>query len=618
MKGKKPLSLVAILVLFCLPSLHPGDLEDTKSNGLWKSSSMSESTKSGVSFGFPDGDFQFYHMACTFQKQELKPFTLTKVTINGEEVRDFSISGIDDQTVLLRGNQRRYPQYNRKVLAGKDLSVKVRCAWQPGKSYSLVLSGKDEKGKTVIRKIRGTPARRFGYWNPAWKYYATLIVREIAGFRRTQEPVHLKLALYTDRLTEPRREIRVVEFDPDRLDHPDGPYREVPSQVYNVSTWNDEKLIRKIEVDEKSKERIVRYLPTTTLEIAFFADVDSRGEKVYLMFYGNPGAPAPAYQTDLKVSSPEIGQTLENDMMRVKLDDKSGVIYNVFLKQGKDVLLEHKLETNGAVHWNPDAYSPPHAWVHTSDWDKPNFEQVTGPIFHMTKRWAPLPHMDNTLVNTTYIFYAGKPYMISSSLTEILQDFNGKAIRNGEVVFNHEKLNEFVYQTLSGEIDEVKLENYPRHPEHAFDIPYDVPWVAFINPSTRIGFAAINLEVTSTNRYGGMSDAEQPYYYVNNGPWIYFSRALNYTGGSNNASRMIRFAKGSMYYERTAFMPFVLGESQADRYQSVREQDILLRHPLRVTYHLDTDNRNNPAWLVPILTEPFDEGVSGAVGGKKE
>ena len=618
MKGKKALSLVAILGLCYLPSLYSRDREDIHKKGDPKGASITESTRYRVSFGYPDGNFQFYYMARTFKREELKTFTLTKVMINGEEVRDFSISGIDDKTALLHGNQRRYPQYNRKVMADQDLSIKVRCAWQVGRSYSLVLSGKNAKGKTVIRKTRGTPELKFGYWNPSWKYYATLVVREIAGFRRTQEPVHLKLALYTDRLTEPQREIRMVEFDPERLNTPDGPYREVPSQVYNVSSWNDEKLIRKIEVDEKSKDRIVRYLPTTTLEIAFFADVDSHGEKVYLMFYGNPSAPSPVYQTDLKVSSLEIGQTLENNMMRVKLDDKSGVIYKVFLKQGKDVLLEHKLETNGAVHWNPDVYSPPHAWVHTSDWDKPNFEQITGPIFHMTKRWAPLPHMDNTLVNTTYIFYAGKPYMISSSLTEILQDFNGKAIRNGEVVFNHEKLNEFVYQAMTGEIDEVKLENYPRHPEHALDIPYDVPWVAFINQSTRIGFAAINLEVTSTNRYGGMSDAEQPYYYVNNGPWIYFSRALNYTGGSNNASRMIRFAKGSMYYERTAFMPFKLGESQTDRYRSVLEQDILLRHPLRVTYHLDTDNRNNPAWLVPILTEPFDEGVNGAVGGKKQ
>ena len=32
--------------------------------------------------------------------------------------------------------------------------------------------------------------------------------------KRVQEPVHLKMALYADRLTDPEKEIRVVEYDP--------------------------------------------------------------------------------------------------------------------------------------------------------------------------------------------------------------------------------------------------------------------------------------------------------------------------------------------------------------------------------------------------------------------
>jgi hypothetical protein len=43
-----------------------------------------------------------------------------------------------------------------------------------------------------------------------------------------------------------------------------------------------------------------------------------------------------------------------------------------------------------------------------------------------------------------------------------------------------------------------------------------------------------------------------------------------------------------------------------------------LNHPLEGMYYLDTDNRNNKAWVVPILVEPFDEGVEGAVGGDKK
>jgi hypothetical protein len=44
---------------------------------------------------------------------------------------------------------------------------------------------------------------------------------------------------------------------------------------------------------------------------------------------------------------------------------------------------------------------------------------------------------------------------------------------------------------------------------------------------------------------------------------------------------------------------------------------MLLRNPLHVSYHLDTDNRNNTGWVIPVLVEPFDEGVEGAVGTEK-
>ncbi len=571
-----------------------------------------------MSFGYPNGTFQFYHLAYTFEKEKIAPFTLKKVTVNGQEIRDFLISGIDDPGITSEGYQRRYPQYNKKVTGEVDVSLTVRCNWQNGQTYTLVLEGINASGKEVKLTGKGVPENTFDYWNPEWKYYATIVLKENSGIRRIQEPVHLKISLYADRLTDPQKEIRVIEYDPDQMANPNGPFREVPSQVYHVHTWKDKKLLDMVEKDEASDTPIVRYLATTTLEVAFFADVYPYTEKIYLLFYGNPNAEKPVYTTDLKVSGTEIGQVIENEKMKIDLDDSSGAIFGIFMKQGKNVMLEHKLETNGAIHWNPGVYSPPHAWVHASDWKEVQFEQVTGPVFHMTKRYAPLPHMDNVLVTITYIFYAGKSYMISSSLTEVTKDFYGKALRNGEIVFNHEELNEFAYKSLMGEIKEIEIEPAIRHPEHVADIPYNVPWVAFVNSQKKIGFGSIALELTNTNKYGGMSDAEQPYYYVTSGPWIYFSRALNYSFGSNNPSRMIHSVKGSMYYEKSAYIPFVLGDTQPGKYTLLEKTDSILRHPLHVSYYLDTDNRNNTGWIVPILTEPFEEGVEGAVGKEKK
>jgi len=570
-----------------------------------------------VDFGYPSGEFAFYHATHTFAAGLHSGFTLTKLLVNGVEVRDFEATGLDDAAVKQPGYQRRYPRYGKAVPAEVDLEIQVRCHWVPGQEYVLRVEGESASGDSVVLQAAGTPRHGPGYWDLDWPHCAAVVLRESAGIERVQEPVHVKMALYSDRLTDPVREIRVVA-----LDEQGSPalYREVPSQVYHLSTWDDADLVNEEERDEASGQRIVRYLPTTTFEVAFLADVSAYGQAVYLVFYGNPAAAGPVYETDLRVSGPEIGQTISNELTEIDLDDVSGAIFQISLKQGRDTVLEHKLETNGAVHWNPGAYSPPHSWVHASDWQRVEFEQVTGPVFHMTRRWAPLPHMDQVRVTITYVFYAGKPYLVSSSLTEVLEEFHGKALRNGEIVFNHEALNTFAYRDLSGAVHEIPIATTLKHPEHAVDIPYNVPWVAFANPATGIGFGAVGLELANTNRYGGLTDAEQPYYYVANGPWIYFSRALNYSFGSNNTSRMIRCAAGSMYYEKTAFAPFVLesGDEPSTRYAPLDELHSTMRHPLHVSYHLDTDNRNNTGWVVPILVEPFDEGVEGAVGGSQE
>ena len=617
--SKRSWLFYAFIVLFPA-TIFSSVLDNISNSDLAADSKTCESVKKikKMAFGYPNSKFQFYHLTYTFKKGTFRPFTLKKINVNGTEVRDFKITGIDDHSIPMEGYQRRYPQYNKLVTGNTDLTLKVRCMWKHNKKYTLSVKGVDKNGQAITLKAEGIPDNKFGYWNPEWKYCATILLKENAGIKRIQEPVHVKMALYSSRLTDPQREIRVVEFNPYKLSSPQGPYREVPCQAYNVHKWIPERRRMRSEINRKRSKQQVRYLPTTTLQVAFLVDVNSYSEKVYLLFYGNNSAEMPCYSTDLNISGPEIGQIIENSAMRVDLDDNSGAIFSILLKQGKNVLLEHKPETNGAIHWNPGPYLPSHASVHTSDWKNPNFEQISGPVFHQTRRWATLPHMDNVLVTITYLFYTGKPYIISSSITEVLEDFYGKALHSGVIVFNHEELNEFAYKSLLGRIKEVPIETSLKHPEHVVDIPYNVPWVAFVNSQKRIGFASIALKLANTNRYGGFSDAEQPYYYVANGPWIYLSRVQNYSFGSNNTSRMIRCAKGSLYFEKTALLPFILGDTDQDKYHMLEDIEVVLKNPLHVTYYLDTDNRNSETWVAPILVEPFDKGIDGAVGHKED
>ena len=44
----------------------------------------------------------------------------------------------------------------------------------------------------------------------------------------------------------------------------------------------------------------------------------------------------------------------------------------------------------------------------------------------------------------------------------------------------------------------------------------------------------------------------------------------------------------------------------------------MFKSPLSVQESIETYAENPEAWIVPILTEPFEEGVEKAIGGKKK
>ena len=108
------------------------------------------------------------------------------------------------------------------------------------------------------------------------------------------------------------REIRVGEVESDQ-----GPIREVPSQVYGES------------VEDETRRCIV-----------FFIAALKPGEtKTYLIFYGNPAASQPDYETDLKVSGREYGLDVENCFYRIELAKSMGQLKNITFKEGGITLI---------------------------------------------------------------------------------------------------------------------------------------------------------------------------------------------------------------------------------------------------------------------------------------
>ncbi len=563
-----------------------------------------------LAFQSPSPEFPYFAVRATFNPANYESFRIESVLANGKAICEFRV--FNDGMVLPGSKAERTGESNDLTVSGEvGFSVVFPYRWQAGDNVTVTVSGKADAGK-VQEVNAGGNATSNGFWRPEWKYTASLVARETAGIPRRGEPVEATLGLIYDRVTDPNRELRVVTCIPGHPNADAAGYVELPCQVLEVTPWNDRSLIDNDEKDHETGEPIRRYMATTTVRFVFLADLEAYEKRVFLVCYGNPDATAPEYKTDLQVEDEGLGQTVSNTRYRMGLAKNSGAIETVMIKEGgPEILLEHKLETNGAVHWNPGVYSPPLPWVHASDWENPTATFFTGPVVHRVSKYADLPFIDFAAAHVTYEFFAGQPYMKVSTTMEIKKDIFVQALRNGEIVFNHAVLDEFVWKDSMGKIRSMKIEGTKKHPIHALEIPPDTPWMAFISRKAGVGFAGINVDYFNANLYGSPISQAQPYFYVQNGPWIYWSRGLVYPFGGLNFTRMMPVKKGSIYGEILGFLPFRLAEG-AYPFAELEKYHTILTQPLEITEWIDLDPNTPKSWIMPLLTMPFDEGVDNA------
>lgn len=558
----------------------------------------------GQEFGYPvrGEPWYFIHMDLEISEDQGEgPWEVTEVRVNEERIKDF---------LLFQDKEEIYDQV---IPETGHFTLKVRCDWEESKTYSVNINLENPKtGKASVLKTEMQAPSQKGYWNSGWKNYLSLIVKEEHGIERENFPVHATVGVLSHYLNSPD-EVRVVKAikKGKKID-----YVELPCQVYDMVRWKDEKLLKAEEKDEETGQVITRYHPTATFSLAFMVDLDPNEEATYVVFYNNPSTSEPEIKTSLKVSGEGLGKTIENSFYRVELDPKSGMIFKVLEKE-TDILLEHKLETNGAVHWNPGVYSPPHAWIHCSDWEEPDFSEIKGSLFYSLRRSAPLPHLKNVFVNINYYFYADSPLILMESVMQVKEDMYVKALRNGEIVFNKQVFKETAYKTISGKTEVIDFAHTRMHPEHVVVLRPDTPWVSFLNSEKKIAFASLFLDYATSCMQGGGASQQQPYIYVQHGPWYYMSRAFVYSFGSNNQTRMLPVKKGSQYYARTGWLPFSFDQNK-EHSKILDEYYRMYKHPLWIHEVIETYPESPDAWLEPILTEPFDEGVKDSVGGKKK
>jgi hypothetical protein len=555
-------------------------------------------------FGYPADGEAWYSIRTNFSDTSAVGgglWTIKTVAVNGTRARDFA--------VFQGGKEMPGPEID----GGRAFELKVRWSWERGREYEIRLDLENAKaGKSVALARKEKAPAKAGYWNPAWKNYLALILSEDNGFPRTGYPVHATVGVLSSYLRSPD-EIRLVKAE---KKGDDVIYSEILHQVYDVRTWNDPKITALVDKDEKTGKAIPRYHPTTSFSLAFLANLKPREKATYLVFYNNPGAKKAAVKSDLKVTGRGLAKTIENDFYKTVLHPKSGTIYEVYEKSTR-TKLEHKLETNGSVHWNPDVYAPPHAWYHCSDWENPAFSEDIGPVFYSLRREAPLPLPKGIQVSITYYFYAGTPFILTESLMEIQNDIFVESLRNAEIVFNKAVFDKAAFRTVDGKLQTLDFATSRMHPKHAAVLRPDTPWVSFYSEAKGIGFASLFLDMALPNRHGGEASQQQPYIYIQHGPWYYMSRGFVYSFGSNNQTRLLPVKAGSLYYDKNAWLPFAFKKDKGFADMLDRTYN-MLKYPLGIMDDIETFAESPDGWIVPILTEPFEEGVKGAIGGPKK
>ena len=559
-------------------------------------------------FGYPVAGEPWYFVRFPMASPDVPagleeaPWTVDRVEVDGAKARDFLVfqggSEIDKHGVKPEGGKLAF-------------EVKARYVWQPGASTKMAVELVEPKSgqKKSLSTSVSAPAGK-GYWDPAWKSYMSLVVSEEHGFARKGYPIHATVGILANYMRSPD-EIRVVRAD---RNGQDVVYQEIPSQVYDVVTWNDAKILAVEEKDAATGKRVVRYHPTTSFSVAFLADVEAGAKATYLVFYDNPAAAKPAYATDLIVTRGQgLGRTIENGFYRIVLQEKSGVIYEI-VEKSTGIKLEHKLETNGAIHWNPDVYAPPHAWYHSSDWTDPKATEVVGPVFYSLNLKGKLPQPEGIDIGIRYHFYAGSPVVMVESVTTVGKDTFVMALRDAEVVFNKAVFTKAAFKE-DGKTRILDFATSKMHPDHAAVLRPDTPWVSFFDETKGIGFAALYLDLATPNLNGGLASLEQPFIYIQNGPWFYVSRGFVYSFATNNQTRMLPVKAGSVYYDRSAWIAFPYPKTGGIG-AYLDGQFSALKYPLAVREDIETYKESPEGWVVPILTEPFEEGVQGATGGK--
>jgi len=485
--------------------------------------------------------------------------------------------------------------------------------WEPGRMYDLKVSVRMKKNvqhdpkDVILTYSQKITAPAGSVYDAAWGKYKSVVLSETAGIDRIAEPVEVLLPFYPDEVTDLKREIRVAAFDPATKT-----VKEIISQVYDIQQYLTEDDMAPDEDGSPTRDVPV-WMPTVSARVAFLADVPARSSRIFFVYYGNKDAMIKSYNSDLQVKGEAPGLQIENNSISVALHPLSGHFDQLTLKTKAEHPLYHRLETNGAIHWNPEIYAPPAPWTHTSDWNPPqNVQFNTGPVISFAEMWGPLRDIPQVDASVRYEFFAGKPYFISTTNLRVNETVQVIALRNAEIVIKRELITHAAwYDALRDEIMEYDVVNMPELTD--VKMLDDVPWISFYNKETGIGMAGIQLNYSNA----GLENRTRllnPFFYITGGPWIYWARALSLPFIASNMQQVVPVPKGNFFTERWAYLLYEVEKGQQS-YAPILEWQKKLTSPLRIQLVEEVDERVSKT-VTELYIEKGKTGWEGRETGR--
>ncbi len=271
----------------------------------------------------------------------------------------------------------------------------------------------------AVRQTGDLP-RIWADWARGWSHFHAIALFETIGVARRREPVHVGLEIGAGQMSDPWREIRLVRVTQQ------GALEEIPSQIL-------------AHVRAKTGHRC---------EIAFQADVDNHAAANFLIFFGNPNAELPGYQTDLKTVGEGYGLDVENRFFKAQLSRQMGQLERLTSKR------EHGLElfAGGKGHGEPPTIDWSNDYADEGHFQKfrirswaecPNWQVRRGPVCVQVRRWGfphspvhPLFAPSRIHIDQSYAFYAGLPYFFKHGEMEAVKGVDISAMRDDEWVFS--------------------------------------------------------------------------------------------------------------------------------------------------------------------------------------